>query len=233
MAITDIIILLGFLVLALTAAYRGLIHTLFWPLAIVTSSLLSIGVYFISNNLWCTLAIYVLCAFLIRKLRPIFQKKTDPSNPAILSPANRIIAVGVNLVWGLFLAFLIVLMLSLVPFERFGLSDISYDIFHSKTYDKIAEIIIIPTEKTTTSPKTCAACASELQDLMETPITQELLKDPRILKLISDPEFQDALSKKDMAKLSRNPILLELRHDPKFLLNAVRLHMTMRANTQH
>ncbi len=233
MSMTDLFVFVGFSILIARAIRYGLTRTLFWPLATLTSGFLSISVYFLSNNLWCTLATYALSAFLIRKLLPVFQKKPDPDSPTTLSFSNKIMAVAVNLVWGAFLTFAIVLPLSIMPFEQFNLTDISYDIFHSRTYAQIAAIMVIPLNKNSSAAKTCTSCDPQFNTLINAPMTQDLLKDPRILKLINDPEFQDALNKKDIAKLSRHPVLRELRHDPAFLLKALRLQMTIQANAKY
>ena len=233
MGMTDVFIFIGFALLISSAFRRGFLHTLFWPLAILVASLLSIGTYLLSNNLWCVLATYVLSSFLIRKLLPVFQRNPNPDNPLPPSLRNRIMAIPINLIWGTFLTFLIVLALSLMPFEKFGLSDISYDVFHSMTYKKIAEIMVVPTGMDPAAEKKCPACDPQFEALIHAPMTQELLQDPRILKLISDPEFLDAVNKKDLAKLTRHPIVQDLRHDPSFLLKALRLHMTMRANAKY
>ena len=66
-------------------------------------------------------------------------------------------AIAVNLIWGAFLTFIIVLPLSIMPFEKFGLTDISYDILHSRAYDQIAAIMVIPLKKNSSAASTCPA----------------------------------------------------------------------------
>ncbi len=226
MSATDIFVILGIFFLLSSAVRYGFAYALFWPLATLTSGLLSLIVYFLSCNLWATLAAYMAFAFLIKRLLSVWHKKPGPEySPDLIS---RLLASILNIAWGLFLAFLIVLSLSIVPFERLGLTNISRNILHSRTYQWIAETLNVPRETKAASPASCPSCDPQLQAMLNTPITQELLRDPRILQLVGDPEFQDALSKKDMARLAKHPIIHKLRQDPGFLLQALRLHMSMR-----
>ena len=214
MAITDITVLIILVLLAVRGACKGFLPTLIGPASFVIATTAAILWFNVMPNMIVALLIAligpILLAWIIRQIL-IRTTWKDGLPPA--TPVSRISGAILQALWGGSMLLVVVIIAIIVPLKDLGFANIANDLETSTTYRifqrPLESFNLIPHREKIVSPD---------QDI------QDILADPKIQKLLSDPQALAAIEKKDIATLFSNPLILDLTRDPVLISKMLRVY---------
>ncbi len=214
-AVTDYVVLFLILLFFFSGWTKGLFQVLIMPILILFCSMLSIFYFYKTGNLKISILVMFLGPFvlnilisMILKIRQMYKKKKEEGTISII---NRLLGGLFEVCWGsLFTIFMLVLLTSL-PFNFFGLAAIQNDITHSKTYTLLNDLI----------RRQKMAELTRLSDMLQTlrdPVQMAWLQStPEYIALIQDKHAQAIIQDDAIFQKAQDGKVLELLNDPNFM----------------
>lgn len=222
-------------VLMVAGYFRGFLRTIIGPCSLCIAT---VGAYYLFKHTHNPISALTLGLFGPMFLGLIINLILDNTvlrgKPPQVSTISQIAGALFNLAWGALVCLSILAGLVVIPLDTFGLGDINQNVRTSMTYhllkDRLATFGVIPPDdiKACTTG-TCSMVKPGQEQLMNDKDVQEVLNDPRILKLVSDPAMQAAIEKQDVAAMISNPVIFELGQDPAFIAKAMRIYPKIKA----
>jgi hypothetical protein len=196
---TDATLLIVLTIIIANGAHQGFLCSLGGPLSLLIGLILGTTCYILTKNILSGLLVGILSTFLLTWLINSIIRARFSDTSSRLTVIGRIAGGAINLLWGGSILFFFLLILTLVPLKRFGLTPFAQDMDRSFTYTTIAKII----SNRTPSKKQ---------------IDPALANDPRIKNLLNDPAIHQAAEIRDFRQLFANPVVAAVTKDPALLL---------------
>jgi len=233
MTMTDKIIFFSGILLFWRGWNKGVLRTIFGPLALIACSIVSYFYYLLSHDLIAAAAIGILAPIVLNiifsivlNLLCIGKEKNDIALP------GRIIAAFLNLLWGEFLLGVTILTVVMLPLQLPFLTKAQNDIEQSSIYSMMKPSLdgmLKSNHAQPIDPTKIAALSDpkKMEALEQSAEYQNLINDPRIQGLLNDPSISEEIQNKQIAQLMQNPKFIELTRDPELLKKFLALYSKM------
>ena len=138
MQVTDIIVITFLLIQSAVGAWRGFLHTLAGPASLIISLAVSWLFYMNTRNLPVTLGMNVVLPLILSTTihNTLNARHDDNMDPRLLL-LSRMAGQIINTLWGALIAVACVVILSVLPLERYELSRAQNDVRQSYTLRQI------------------------------------------------------------------------------------------------
>ena len=170
--------------------------------------------------IWVFLGLCLLKWFLIKII-----KKEEPDKLKTVS-LSQFLGLSLGMIWGIFIAILLVLSLDLLPVEKVLRWNIKNDVRAS--YARQLAHALIPIKKIAVVEN--ISYMSKISDdkqaqlkLREQPEFQELMQHKTFKAVMQDGQLVKQLQNKDLAALLNNPKIRELLNDGRFIEKIMQL----------
>jgi hypothetical protein len=230
---TDKIILIAALILFWRGWNKGILRTIFGPIALIVCSVLSYFYYIFTRDLVAAAAIGIIAPIVLNILFSIMLNLLatgkEKNGIALFS---RIGAALLNLIWGEFILIVVILTVLMIPLQLPFLNKAQKDIEGSTVYSLVKPTMdeLLKTHNVQPIDPTKIAALSDpkkVEALEKSPEFQNLVSDPRIQELLSDPEIIEQVENRQIAQLMQNPKFIELTRDPELLKKFLALYSQM------
>jgi hypothetical protein len=233
MTLTDKILIFAALILFWRGWNKGILRTIFGPIALVVCSILSYLYYLWTHDLVMAAAIGIVAPIVLNIIFSIMLNLlASGKEKNSISIFSRTIAALLNLLWGEFIIVTILITVLMLPFELPSLNKYKTDIKTSLIYSFFKPTMDGIFKTNHIQPLDPGKVASlsdpkKLEILQRTPEFQGLVNDPRIQDLLNDPTIGEQIQNKQIAELMKNPKFLELTRDPELLKKFMALYSKM------
>lgn len=217
---TDSLILASFVVFFWMGWRRGLIRTVFGPIAFIIASVISYQYFIKTNDLIASLVIATIGPFVLNLILRFVIKissAADKKNDSF--PLGRWIGGFLSMFWEGSLVILTIFLIAMLP-PLPGITKIRNNILESQTCRFIQKQVdkIIPTSsfdiKNVIEKSQDPEVAKAVQESQE---YADLMNDPRMKRLFSDEELMKQIENRDIGKLINTPIFKEILQDPELI----------------
>ncbi|MBF0331612.1 MAG: CvpA family protein [Candidatus Omnitrophica bacterium] len=235
MNFTDLCFAVIVLILVLTGYARGFLRTIIGPFAFIIATAAAYFYFQKAKNPIFALSIAIMGPIFLGWLTNMILDNTLLRNklPKI-STLSHIGGAIFNALWGGAFFLSILAALIIIPLDTFGLGDVSSNARNSFTYKLVKEPfqsmgIVPPAEAKACVSGACTMSSDKKAELADDADIQNIMNDPRVLKLVSDPAMMAAIEKQDVAAIMTNPVIFELGQDPAFIAKALRAYPKIKA----
>lgn len=227
MAITDYVTLALTLLFILNGWRLGILRSLAWPLSLLISSLITVLYFRNTYNLIESFAAGTIGLIVIRILFAIlfFIFKNHLDKETKTSLISRILGSIFSLCWGGSFLTLILISITLIPFDTSGIAKVKKDIVYSITYYYTDKFITakFPQTNFLKASSRMLQDPSHFKSIKSNPEVQALLRHRKFKKIFADKEIEDHLHEKKFMKLLTNPKILDIYEDEKLMERIVKL----------
>ncbi len=233
MTMTDKIILIAALILFWRGWNKGILRTIFGPIALIVCSVLSYFYYMFTRDMIAAAAIGIIAPIVLNILFSIMLNLLatgkEKNSIALFS---RIGAALLNLIWGEFILVVVIMTILMIPLQLPYLNKAQKDIEGSTAYSLAKPTMdeLLKTHNVQPIDPTKIAAFSDpkkVEALEKSPEFQNLVSDPRIQELLNDPEIIEQVENRQIAQLMQNPKFIELTRDPELLKKFLALYSQM------
>ncbi len=188
---------------------RGLLRSLFGPVALIAGSVIAYVYYQQTHNAFIATAIALFAPMGISLLlRVVLGGWLASLNPlAQPSALSRLSGAAVTVAWGWTFVVLSMILIEVFPSISKPVTDLQTLVHQSK----VAQLTVLPFKSLLIPPPT-------KEDSTKPVKVEELAQDPRIAALANDPEVKLAAEKHDYVTLLKHPKVMaltqEMMHDP-------------------
>ncbi len=235
--LADLLFLLLLLFHAYVGWQKGLFKSLLGPVSFLICCLLAWLYFKRTHNILFSLAISFIGPIFIKIFVPwIIQLANEGSSEASgnhIEEMNRVLGSAVGLLWGMIMAFFIVLFVTINPAESgpvfWARGCVGKSLLFSRIFSQMR--IFVPTafvEKSSEQPSTSdssQAVSPSSGELSSAQIAQyqDLFNDERVKELIADPEVKELIENKQYMKLLQNPRFAKILDDPGLIARMVQM----------
>jgi hypothetical protein len=232
MMLTDKIIFVAAIILFWRGWSKGILRTIFGPLALIVCSVVSYSYYLFSRDIIVAAAIGIVAPIVLNIIFSILLNLLSNDKEKNTSLIGRVIAALLNMLWGGFIIAVILFTILMIPFELPSLIKAKQDIEQSASYSVIkpaVDKLLKDHHVQPIDPAKIAALSDpkKLEEVEKTAEYQALINDARIQSLLTDPVITDLVERKEIAQLMKNPKILELTRDPELLKKFLALYSKM------
>jgi len=234
MTVTDKIIFFAAIVLFWRGWNKGILRTIFGPVALVVCSIASYFYYILTRDLMAAAAIGIAAPIILNILFSILLNLLSGGKEKMtgLTLVSRTIAGLLNLMWGEFIIIVVVMTVWMIPFDFPLLVKAKADIQNSSVYlfakPKLDQLLKDHNVQPIDPAKLNALSNPDLiKDIEKSDEYQELFNDPRIQALLTDPEITEQIENKQLAQLMQNEKFIALTRDPELLKKFIALYSKM------
>lgn len=212
MSVTDAVIIFCSIFLLWKGAIQGFLASLLGPAALIFSTIVSLVYFCLTKNFVVSLCIGLLGPFLLAWVFRFFLYSwTKIVNPnGILSLTSRIGGALLTWSWGMIMAGLTVLLLSMAPPINKPLRLMLEDIHMSLAYQLVKPLDLFATDN-----------ALGPVDL------KSLYQDKRIQDIVNDPQITEAILHHDYSTVMSNPKMVALTQDPAMIKKIMAVYKQM------
>ncbi|MFH0754559.1 MAG: CvpA family protein [Candidatus Omnitrophota bacterium] len=232
---TDVTFLTIIAVLTIIGYFRGLLRTVVGPVSFGAALLVAFFLYQKTHNPIITLSVGLFGpVFLGAVINTIINHTIMRNKIPEPSTLSRITGAAFNCLWGSIICLTILAGLIVMPLDAFRLGDINNNARGSITYALLrkpfaSKGIISSYEAQACVSGVCTMSEKDQNKLAADKDVQEIMNDPRVLRLMASPAIQGAIDAQDYTALFSNPIVMELGQDPEFLAKALRVYPKIKA----
>ena len=233
MTMTDNIIFFAAIILFWRGWTKGILRTIFGPIALVVCSFLSYFYYILTRDLLVAAAIGIAAPIVLNIIFSILLNLlTAGKDKERIATFSRITAGLLNLIWGEFILIVTILTVLMLPFELPSLNKAQKDIEGSSMYGFVKPALdeaLKAHHIQAIDPTKIAALSDpkKLEALEKTAEFQSLMDDDRIKQILNDPVINEQIKNKQIAQLMQNPKIIELTRDPALLKKFLALYSKM------
>lgn len=208
--IIDLILLAIAVYFVLLGLSRGLLRSIFGPIALIAGSWLAYAYYLSTHQTFVAVCLGFIApmaiSFLLKFIVAGWLKSLNPEEePDIIS---RLAGALVTLLWGWVFVIFAVIFIEFFP----GFNKTIKDLHASIKKSHVVNLTITPFKNLILPPAPQSADDAEIK---------QLAQDPRIIDLMNDPEIQRASKNNDVAAMLKNPKVMkltqEMMKDPELL----------------
>jgi hypothetical protein len=230
MTITDKIIFFSVIFLFWRGWSKGFAQTILGPLALIIGTILSFIYYIVFRNLVIATAIGIIAPIIINIIFSmtlgVLFLGNEKKNMSIL---NRFSGACINTFWGEFLILTGLFLVILIPLHLPLVDTAQNDIKQSYTYAELTNYLnktfkIDINNNFDPSKLKALSDPQALDTLGKTKEFQEVLEDPLVQALLNDPKTTQAIEAKDIGQLLQNPKFIALTKDPALLKKFLTLY---------
>jgi uncharacterized membrane protein required for colicin V production len=233
MTMTDKIIFFAAIILFWRGWNKGILRTVFGPIALIVCSILSYLYYIWTRDMLTAAAIGIAAPILLNIIFSILLNLLSPGKDKDrLAIFSRVTAGLLNLIWGEFILLVTILTVLMIPFDLPSLNKAQEDIKTSSVYS-FAKPALDEALKTHNvkpiDPSKIAALSDpkKMATLEKSEEFKTLIADERVQQIINDPEISELIKKKQIPQLMQHPKILELTRDPELLKKFLALYSKM------
>jgi len=226
---TDKIIFFAVILLLWRGWSKGILRTIFGPIALIICSVLSYAYYLYTRDMVIAAAIGIVAPIVLNILFSIMLNLISHDKDKNTSLIGRIIAALLNLLWGGFIIAVMLFTILMIPFDLPLLQRAQKDIERSSSYVLIKPVIDQTLQKHNVQPIDPSKLAAlsdpkKMEEVEKTEEYQSLVNDKRIQDILNDPSVNDLIERKQIAQLMQHPKILELTRDPELLKKFLALY---------
>lgn len=238
--LVDLFVLLLLLFHAVSGYRKGLFKSLLGPVSFVVCCTLAWMYFKRTHNVLISLTISLLGPIFIKLFIPWIvdlnaQGTSEPSKESA-KEINRWLGGVVGLVWGMLMAFLILLFVVINPSQDgpvFGARKaVVKSLVFSATFARLSSFsplvaltnppesmdnVSAPVAQTDKGPAASPSAVSE------SALYQDLYNDPRIKDLLADPQIKELIEQKQYMQLLQNPRFAKILDDPSLIARMIEL----------
>ena len=217
--LTDVVLFCFLLFLLLDGWRQGIFKSAIGPIIFIFCAILGIIYFDLTQNFIKAIFMTTVATMILNVIFLIMftlgQRSVDQTYRDYSPLLSRILGGLINMAWQGCILFIIVFLITIAPFQIYGLSKIQNNIQQSYGYFFLVKkgINELPAMQRVVTAFSIFGNSDEMQKLSSTPEFQYFFSNPKVQSLLQDQVFMKYVQKKNIPKIISNPKIWDIFKD--------------------
>lgn len=221
---TDIVLFCFLLFFFLDGWRKGFFKSAIGPITFVFCSLIGIIYFDLTQNfvkaIFITAVATMIINIIILIIFTLGQRSVDPAYRDYSPRLGRLLGSVTNMTWQGCILFIIAFLVTVAPFQVYGLNKIQTNIQQSYSYFFLArELNELPAMQKIITAFSIFENSDQMQQLSTTQEFQYFFSNPKVQSLLQDEIFMKDLKERNIPKIMSNPRILDVFKDNTLMEN--------------